>query len=219
MDTKELLQDILKAPSSAAAFSRIRYVGTLMEEEEQVTFLKALFKAAVEAREVGNSNDLYDLLEEWEASGQAIAGGRSRTLELDATPWTPLTVPISKAKFALVTTGSFYVEGQEPYETDGPERQGDLSYRAIPRDTPRDRINVAHLHYDLSGPQQDVNCVFPLGRFAELEKEGVIGQLADTNYSFMGFIQRPDLLIAETAPEVARRLKEDGVDVVFLTST
>ena len=219
MDTKELLQYILKAPSSAAAFSRIRYVGALMEEEQQITFLKELFKAAVEAREAGSPEGLYDLLEEWEARGQAIAGGRSRVLELDATPWTPLTVPISKAKFALVTTGGFYVDGQEPYETDGPARQGDWSYRVIPRDTPRDRINVAHIHYDISGPQQDVNCVFPLDRFAELEKEGVIGQLADTNYSFMGFIQRPDLLMSETAPEVARRLKEDGVDVVFLTST
>jgi D-proline reductase (dithiol) PrdB len=219
MDTKQLLQDILKAPSSAAAFSRIRYVGTLMEEEQQITFLKELFNAAVEAREAGNSDRLYDLLEEWEASGQAIAGGRSRVLELDATPWAPLTVPISKAKFAVVTTGGFYVEGQEPYETDGPERQGDWSYRAIPKGTPNNRINVAHLHYDLSGPQQDINCVFPLDRFAELEKEGVIGQLADTNYSFMGFIQRPDLLIAETAPQVARRLKEDGVEAVFLTST
>ncbi len=219
MDAKELLQEILKAPSSAAAFSRIRYVGTLMEEEQQVTFLKELFKAAVEAREAGTPDGLYDLLEEWEDKGQAIAGARARVLELDATPWTPFTVPISKAKFALFTTGGFYVEGQEPYETDGPERQGDWSYRAIPKDTPRDRINVAHLHYDLSGPKQDINCVFPLDRFVELEREGVIGQLADTNYSFMGFIQRPDLLMAETAPEVARRLKEDGVDAVFLTST
>ena len=219
MDTKELLQEILKAPSSAAAFSRIRYVGTLMDEEQQATFLKELFKAAVEARETGSQDALYDLLEAWEDRGQALAGARARVPDLDAAPWAPLTVPINDAKFALVTTGGFYVEGQEPYETDGPERQGDWSYRAIPRDTPRDRIHVAHLHYDLSGPRQDINCVFPLDRFAELEAESVIGRLADTNYSFMGFIQRPDLLMADTAPEVARRLKEDGVDAVLLTST
>ena len=55
--------------------------------------------------------------------------------------------------------------------------------------------------------------------FRDLEREGVIGQLADTNYSFMGFIQRPDLLSTETAPEMARQLKADGVDAVLLTST
>ena len=61
--------------------------------------------------------------------------------------------------------------------------------------------------------------MFPLDRFIELEREGVIGELAEDNYSFMGFIQRPDLLMTETAPEVARRLKADGVQAVVLTST
>ena len=46
-----------------------------------------------------------------------------------------------------------------------------------------------------------------------------LGEMAETNYSFMGFIQRPDLLMSETAPEAARRLKADGVQAVVLTST
>ena len=204
MDTKELLQQILTSPSTAA-FSRIRYTRGLMTEEEQVQFLSGLYVAAVEAREAGNMD--------------ALAGERARALELGETPWTPLRVPIQQAKFALVTTGGFYVEGQQPYETDGPEGLGDWSFREIHRDTPRETLRVAHLHYDLSGPREDMNCVFPLDRFVELEREGVIGKLADTNYSFMGFIQRPDLLMSETAPEVARRLKADGVDSVFLSST
>ncbi|MBI4339389.1 MAG: hypothetical protein HY680_05500 [Chloroflexi bacterium] len=36
-DTKALLQQILASPATAA-FSRIRYVGTLMPEEEQALF-------------------------------------------------------------------------------------------------------------------------------------------------------------------------------------
>ena len=43
--------------------------------------------------------------------------------------------------------------------------------------------------------------------------------LAETCYSFMGFIQTPERLMAETAPEAARLLKADGVDAVVLTST
>ncbi len=218
MDTKELLQDILGVPRTAA-FSRIRYVGTLMEEEEQAQFLKSLFQAAVEARENGTTDSLADLLEEWEEKGMALAGSRARAPEVDAPPWTALRVPINQAKIALVTTGGFYAEGQEPYETDGPEGLGDWSFRAIPKDTPRNRIKIAHVHYDLSGPQEDINCVFPVDRFAELEQEGVIGELSPTLYSFMGFIQRPDLLMSDTAPEAARRMKAEGVDAVFLTST
>ena len=218
METKELLQEILKSPGRAA-FSRIRYVGSLMSEEEQVQFLKGLYTAAVEAREAGSLDGLADLLEEWEEKGMALAGARARAPEVGATPWAPFRGPVSRTKFALVTTGGFYVEGQQPYATDGPEGLGDWSFRPIPKDMPRERIKVAHLHYDLSGPREDINCVFPLDRFVELEREGVIGELADTNYSFMGFIQRPDLLMSETAPEVARLLKADGVDAVLLSST
>ena len=128
-------------------------------------------------------------------------------------------MPIREAKVALVTTGGFYLKTQEPYETDGPENLGDWSFRAIPRTTPANEMNVTHLHYDLSGPKEDRNCVFPIDRAAELHAEGLIGSLNDTYYSFMGFIQRPEVLASETAPEVARLLKADGVDAAVITAT
>lgn len=218
MDTSETLKEILKSPG-LAAFSRIRYVGTLMTEEKQGHFLKALFKVAVEARESGSIDALADLLEEWEAKGLALAGARARAPQVEGIPWASLRVSLRQAKLAIVTTGGFYVEGQKPYETDGPEGLGDWSFRAIPKSVSRDQLRLAHLHYDLSGPRQDPNCVLPLDRFQELEREGVIGRLADANYSFMGYIQRPEQLMSETAPEVARLLKADDVDAVFLTST
>ena len=219
METEELLKQIFRLPGRAA-FGRARYVGTLMGEEEQVEFLNGLVVKAIEARETGAVEELADYLEEWERKGMATLAGHARApFELDETPWATLGAPLSRSKVAVVTTGGFYVEGQEPYETDGPEGLGDWSFRAIPRDVPRDQLRVAHKHYDLSGPRADPNCVFPLDRFEELERDGVIGQLAETNYSFMGYIQKPDLLLTETAPEVARLLKEDGVQAVVLTAT
>ena len=191
-----------------------------MSEEEQTEFLNGVLVKSVQARETGDLGGIADHLEEWERRAMAVVAARARLpFELDAPPWTPLRVPVSKARFALVTTGGFYVEGQEPYETDGPEGKGDITFRAIPKDVPRDQLRVEHKHYALSGPRQDMNCVFPLDRFVELEREGIIGGLADTNYSFMGYNQIPDRLMAETAPEVARLLKADGVEAVFLTST
>ena len=66
---------------------------------------------------------------------------------------------------------------------------------------------------------EDINCIFPTDRFAELEAEGFIGKLAETSYSFMGLIPDPNELVSRTAPEAARRLREAGVDAVFLAST
>ncbi|MBI2861927.1 MAG: hypothetical protein HYX89_03810, partial [Chloroflexi bacterium] len=49
--------------------------------------------------------------------------------------------------------------------------------------------------------------------------DGVIGEFAEVNYGFMGFIPKPQGLIEETAPEVARRLKEAKVDAVIIGTT
>ena len=66
---------------------------------------------------------------------------------------------------------------------------------------------------------EDINCIFPIDRFRELEAEGVIGGLAEISYSFMGLIPDPASLINDTAPDAARRLKDAGVDAAFLAST
>ena len=80
-------------------------------------------------------------------------------------------------------------------------------------------MRVKHRGYDTTGPEADINCVYPLHRFRELEAEGIIGELAPTGYSFMGLINNTDGLMEETAPEMARRLREASVDAVFVTAT
>ena len=219
MEAEELLKDLLAVPRDAG-FNRVRYVGQLMPQEEQVEFLKGLFAASVQSREAKNAEAISDFLEAWEEKGMALVASRAQSpIELGSTPWTPLRAPIREARVALVTTGGFYLKTQEPYETDGPENLGDWSYRAIPRAAAASDMEVAHLHYDLSGPRQDRNCVFPIDRAEEMLNEGLIGSLADTYYSFMGFIQRPNLLAEQTAPEAARLLKADGVDAAVITAT
>ena len=164
MEAEELLKDVL-AVTRDAGFNRVRYIGQLMSQEEQAEFLKGLFNQAVQAREAKSGESLFDYLEAWEEKGMALVASRAQSpIELDATPWTPLRVPIREAKVALVTTGGFYLKTQQPYETDGPENQGDWSFRAIPSTTSPDEMDVAHLHYDLSGPREDRNCVFPIDR-------------------------------------------------------
>ena len=46
---------------------------------------------------------------------------------------------------------------------------------------------------------------------------GEIGSVAPPHYSFQGSIPAPGRLMKVTAPEVAGKLKADGVDVVLLT--
>ncbi|MBI4278192.1 MAG: hypothetical protein HY660_07020 [Armatimonadetes bacterium] len=213
MDAQDLIAALVKNPNTAP-FSRIKYIGRYLSEEEIAAFFNGLWVRAVECRDAGNWEGLAAYLEEYEEEAMRRFAARLTFLQSQGIPWAPLGKPLRSCRVALVTTGGFYVEGQEPY---APE--DDVSWREIPRATPQERIRILHRGYDISGPQQDVNCVFPLHRFEELEAEGVVGEVAAVHYSFMGLIRNPEPLVRETAPAVARRLKEAAVDAVFLTST
>ena len=133
------------------------------------------------------------------------------------TPITPLNKALTDCRIALITTAGLYLNEQKPYN----ERiiGGDCSYREIPNSLEIQSLSHGHrsMVYDTSGAKNDVNLVFPLDRFRELEDDGKIGSLNRRHFSFMGSITKPKPLINETAPEVAQKLEDDKVDVVFLT--
>jgi len=139
-------------------------------------------------------------------------------------PWTPLAKPIEECCFSLVTTAGLYLKGkQPPLDLDG-ERQnpfwGDPTYRTIPRDVRQEEIGVAHLHINNADLEADVNIALPVHRFLELEAAGEIGSLAPTHYSFMGYQGYPPNSHewgSRYGPEMAARMKEEGVDAVLLT--
>ena len=63
---------------------------------------------------------------------------------------------------------------------------------------------------------EDVNLVFPIDRFKELANVGTIGSLASVHYSFMGAGLMPEAY-EQSTDQVARLLKQDQIDAVFLT--
>jgi D-proline reductase (dithiol) PrdB len=134
----------------------------------------------------------------------------------DSTPFTRLRRPLSASRLALVTTAGIHLRADEPFVG------GDQSFRMIPADTPASDIVQSHasIGFDRTAFQRDINVVFPVDRVRELVEGGEVGSLGSRYYSFMG-AQRPpyDRLLEDTGPEVARRLRADGVEVVFLTGT
>lgn len=132
-------------------------------------------------------------------------------------PWTPVIKPLSDSMVAIVTTAGVHHKGQKPFNMNDPD--GDPSFRGIDVRKPISDLMITHDYYDHSDAEKDINIVFPVERLKEFESEGIIGRVADTHYSFMGHIDGRyiDTLINEYAPDVARRLKADNVDVVLLT--
>ena len=206
-------QDLIKNPRELG-FSKIQNV-TRLGEAAVGEFLNGLYLAAVRARESGDWESVERFLQEWEDRATSITAANA--LRFEDTPWTPLRKPLSETRVALLTTGGVYVKDeQEPYNTDG-----DVSFRPISLDLRQDALGIAHTHYATSNALKDINVVFPYERMREMAAAGVFGSLAATGYSFMGFI--PDSMVLqlteETAPQVARRLLEDGIEAALIGTT
>jgi D-proline reductase (dithiol) PrdB len=114
--------------------------------------------------------------------------------------------PLSESRIALVSTGGMRHVTQLPFDISKPD--GDWSIRAIPSDTPPAEITIDHTHYNHADADD---------RIRELAESRVIGEVSETFYGMMGFIPNGAHLVDESGPDLARRLRQDGVDVVLLT--
>ena len=134
-------------------------------------------------------------------------------------PLDSLGQTLSESRLALVTTAGLHLRGDKPFVSD--HRRSDTSYRVIPRAVKTSEILQSHtsIGFDHAAIYRDINVTFPVDRLQELVDQGVLGSLAENNYSFMGAQRDMSELLNSTAPEVTRRLLEEGVDVVFLTPT
>jgi D-proline reductase (dithiol) PrdB len=132
-------------------------------------------------------------------------------------PWAPFKKPLKESCLAVVSTGGFYLEGDEPFDVDA--THGDASFRTIPSNFDREKLKIAHTHYPHDRVNDDINVLFPIDRLKELAHAKVIGRLSDNFYSFgfgmymtEEFIGNPD----GSAHQLAKKLKEDGVDYVLM---
>jgi D-proline reductase (dithiol) PrdB len=135
----------------------------------------------------------------------------------ETVPWSPPKKPLSECKLALVTTSGIHHRAQEPFDMQ--DSDGDPTFRIIDGATITDDYKITHDYYDHSDAEKDLNIIFPIDRLRELQQEEVIGQLADTHYSFMGHIDGRHIatLIGKAAKQVVEKLKKDQIEVVLLT--
>lgn len=135
--------------------------------------------------------------------------------------WAELAPRLADARVALVTSAGLYVEGgQEPFDADGERADpgwGDPTWRPIPHDAPQGSLGMMHLHVRNDDVLADHEVALPLRGLAVLAEDGLVGSVAPTHYSVMGY-QRAGLADwrERTAPEIVERLRDERVDGVVL---
>ncbi|GAC1651530.1 MAG: glycine/sarcosine/betaine reductase selenoprotein B family protein [Gemmatimonadaceae bacterium] len=134
---------------------------------------------------------------------------------IDPVPWTPLQVPIARARLALITSAGLYRSA-----IDAPFKKsagGDVSFRLLPSDVPLQSLVVGQPSdaFDHAPIEADRNVGLPLDRVRELVAGGEVGSLAPRVISFNGSILAPRRLVVETGPAVADALRADAVDAAL----
>ncbi len=92
----------------------------------------------------------------------------------------------------------------------------ETNYRVIPGDVAPGEVVMSHgsANFDRTGFQQDLNVCFPIQRLQELAAHGVIGSVSNFHFTVSG--GRSPLELEDATRDMARILKADGVDTVFL---
>jgi len=124
----------------------------------------------------------------------------------------PLMKPLAESRLGMLSTAGTYVQGQVAYCY-----QDDTGIRAIPRDTPLEKIRFSHITENyLVEARQDPGTVFPLESLRTLQQEGVIGELADNYYSCMGGIYSQKRVERELVPNLTNAIEQQELDLLLL---
>ncbi len=139
-----------------------------------------------------------------------------RWRRIDPVPWAPQAKPLKECRLALVSSAGFVLPEQQPFKES--IRGGDPSFRQIPNEIDVSTLIDTHRSetFDHTGMIRDPNLAFPIDRVRELAEEGRIGSVNRRHLSFMGSLTAPGRLMRHTAPEAARWLVDDRVDVALL---
>jgi D-proline reductase (dithiol) PrdB len=134
-------------------------------------------------------------------------------------PWTPLRKTLAQSTVALVSSAGIALKTDRPFDQERERKNpwwGDPSFRVVPHGTRTEDVRLYHMHIDTRFGEEDLDVVLPAQRLAELAGQGVVRGAARSHYSIMGYILRPQELEEVTAPAIAARMREEGVDAAVL---
>ena len=158
-------------------------------------------------------------------AGMLLAKMRGESFEAEVpiqaaepVPVPPAVADLSQAKVALVTDGGLVPKGNpHQFPLAFSRVWGAYSFAGENALSPDD-YEVSHGGYDNRHVEQDPHRLVPVDTLREMERDGDIGKLHEEFLSTTGN-GNPLANSRRIGREMARRLKDSGVDTVVLTST
>lgn len=119
--------------------------------------------------------------------------------------------PLAERRVAIVSSAALIRRGDKPFPF------GSAECRPVPASMPTSDILMSHvsINFDRAGFQRDVNVVYPIDRLRELAAEGVIGGMAETNFTVMGSTDPAGMTMA--VDQIAGQLRQERIDSILLS--
>jgi hypothetical protein len=144
-------------------------------------------------------------------------GNPYRWAHFEDVPFTPLSMPLRRARVGLITTAAPFQPGVGDQGPGAPYNAAAKFYKVYSDSTDGEPdLRISHVGYDrLNTKAEDLNAYFPLLRLREAMAAGRIGELASRFHGVP--TNRSHRVTMQTdCPELLRRCQEDGVDAVVL---
>ena len=132
----------------------------------------------------------------------------------DVVPLAALSRPLADARLTFVSTAGVQPRGTLPFDVVHPV--GDYTFRRVPSDSTPGDLEIHQLKYPTDGARRDLNVIFPIERLQELAREGLVGQLTESFFSFIGYNMDPELLERTLAEDLAEAVADEQADLALL---
>lgn len=124
----------------------------------------------------------------------------------DPSPRNPLPVPLSEARITLVATAGAHETSSRPLGAGG-------DAALVPTDA---AFELSHVGYDTTQASEDPDVVYPVRTLERLAADGVIGSVAPTVISTMGFVPDGTRLLTRAVPDALERIHDEQAHLALL---
>jgi D-proline reductase (dithiol) PrdB len=133
-------------------------------------------------------------------------------------PWSVPPAPLPELRVALITTAALHLKEDDRFRV-SEERFGDTSFRLVPHGAWANELDLAAPYVDRRYVARDAEVALPMRALERLHRERRVGRPAPRHASFCGGIVRPLPGLAESAGQLERTFREDGVGAAVLLPT
>ena len=170
-----------------------------LPQHEAAEFLRVLLEEIGHTFDDADLDRIHHLVYEWQVAAYAPSPEVRPAFTYDEGPFADLDAPLGKSRVALLTSSGHFAADDDPMpfgvenmtQEEAAQRIDEFLATTpvlspIHRDIPAHDLRVRHGGYDVRSAAKDHNVSLPRDALVEAEDQGVIGEFADTMYSFVG---------------------------------